>query len=104
MSTEVAGFLQYGAFGLLVLVLGAIGIWFRDYSKKQQQIASEQQAFVRKLAERAMASQDEHLQQWREMTRATLQAQADFTRSLQEINGALGRLSQEHSQIEARLK
>ena len=104
MNPDVSSFLQYGAFGLLTLVLIAVGVWFRDYSKKQQQIASEQQAFVRRLAERALASQDEHLEQWREMTRATLGAQADFTRSLQEINGALGRLSQEHSQIEARLK
>lgn len=104
MNPDVSNFLQYGAFGLLSLVLIAVGVWFRDYSKKQQEIACEQQAFVRELAKRALASQDEHLEQWREMTRATLEAQGDFTRSLQEINGALSRLSQEHSQIEARLK
>lgn len=104
MTTDVSNFLQYGAFGLLALVLVGIGVWFRDYSKKQQQIASEQQAFVRKLAERALASQDEHMEQWREMTRAMLRTHAEFTQSLREINGGLGRLSQEHSQIEARLK
>ena len=104
MTADVAGFLQYGAFGLLVLVLGAIGVWFRDYSKKQQEIASEQQAFVRALANRALASQDEHMSQWREMTRAMLVSQEKFMQSIQEINKALGRLSQEHTQIEARLK
>ena len=104
MSPDVSSFLQYGAFGLLALVLVAVGVWFRDYSKKQQQIASEQCAFVRKLAERALASQDEHMEQWREMTRAMLKSHASFTQSLQEINGALGRLSQEHSRIEARLE
>jgi len=103
MTGNVANFLQYGAFGLLALVLVAVGVWFRDYSKKQQSIACEQQAFTRKLAERALASQDEHMEQWREMTHATLKAQADFTRSLQQINESLGRLSQEHMQIEARL-
>jgi len=104
MTSEVASFLQYGAFGLLALVLGAIGVWFRDYSKKQQQIACEQQSFVRKLAERALVSQDEHMSQWREMTSAMLVSQEKFMQSLQEINKALSRLSQEHSQIEARLK
>lgn len=103
MSSDIAGFLQYGAFGLLALVLVAVGVWFKGYSEKQQQIASEQQAFVRKLAERALTSQDEHMEQWREITRATLKAQADFARSLQQINESLGRLSQEHSRIEARL-
>jgi len=104
MSSDVSSFLQYGAFGLLTLVLIAVGVWFRDYSKKQQEIACEQQDFVRRLAERALASQDEHLEQWREMTRAMLKTHAEFTQSLREINGALGRLSQEHSRIEARLK
>lgn len=103
MTTDVSNFLQYGAFGLLSLVLIAVGVWFRDYSKKQQQMACEQQDFVRELAKQALASQDEHMEQWREMTCATLKAQAGFTQSLQEINGALGRLSQEHSRIEARL-
>jgi len=99
MNGDVAGFLQYGAFGLLALVLGAIGIWFRDYSKKQQAIACEQQTFVRELAKRALASQDEHMAQWREMTRAMLKSQENFAQSLQKINDALGQLSQEHSQI-----
>jgi hypothetical protein len=103
MSSDVVGFLQYGAFGLLALVLVAVGVWFRGYSEKQQQIAGEQQAFVRKLAERALASQDEHMEQWREMTRAMLTSHANFTQSLQEINKALGQLSQEHTQISARL-
>lgn len=104
MTTDMAGFLQYGAFGLLALVLFAVGVWFKDYSKKQQAIACEQADFTRELAKRALASQDEHMEQWREITRATLKAQADFTRSLQQINESLGRLSQEHSQIEARLR
>lgn len=103
MSGEVAGFLQYGAFGLLALVLVAVGVWFRDYSKKQQQIVCEQANFTRELAKRALASHDEHMSQWREMTHATLKAQADFTRSLQQINESLGRLSQEHAQINQRL-
>jgi len=103
MSPDVSNFLQYGAFGLLALVLIAVGVWFKGYSEKQQKMACEQQAFVRELAKQAMASHDEHLKQWREMTRATLEAQADFTRSLQQINESLGRLSQEHSRIEARL-
>ncbi len=103
MTGDVANFLQYGAFGLLALVLIAVGIWFKGYSEKQQQIASEQQAFVRRLAERALTSQDEHMEQWREMTRAMLKSHADFTRSLQEINKALGQLSQEHTQITTRL-
>lgn len=99
MNGNIAGFLQYGAFGLLALVLVAIGIWFRDYSKKQQQIACEQANFTRELAKRALASQDEHMTQWREMTRAMLKSQENFAQSLQKINDALGQLSHEHTQI-----
>ena len=104
MNSSIVGFLQYGALGLLALVLVAIGVWFRDYSKKQQEITCEQQKFIRDLAKRALETQDEHLNQWREMTQRAVTSQEGLTRMLVEITKTLERLSQEHLQINARLK
>ncbi len=71
--------LQYGALGLLALVLVAIGAWVKKYTEQQLQVSAAQQKFIQDIATKAMATQDAHTAAWKMMTTQTLEAQTQFT-------------------------
>lgn len=70
--------LQYGAMGLLALILVPIGIWFKKYTEHQIAAMTQQQQFIQKIAAGAIASQEEHTRAWRTMTQQTNDAQVQF--------------------------
>ena len=74
--------LQYGAMGLLALVLSGLAIGLREYMRRAEASRGQADEFIRQLAERAMASQDEHIAAWREMPRQSLEAQSQTAEAL----------------------
>jgi len=97
--------LQYGALGLLALVLSAIGLWARQFLTQQAEAAreqaeaaaeaaKEQQAFVQEIAKGAIKNNEEHATAWETMTRQTLEVQSQFT---QFIDAEFRARRQEHN-------
>jgi hypothetical protein len=68
MPIPDVGFLQYGALGLLAVILVVGALWL-------QRVIDSKDKFIQQLAQRAIENQEAHAQSWREMTEKSLDAQ-----------------------------
>ena len=87
--------LQYGAFGLLAVVLGAAGKYFYERDKKQA-------TFVQGLAETAMSQQSAHTKAWYEMASLMVTAQVTDADQLKQLREKIEEHKREHEQEMAR--
>jgi hypothetical protein len=104
--------LEYGALGVLLLVLGGVGYWLRWYTKEQQAVVcdliKEQQVVTRDLMDRFDAIIREQWADWKKLVRTSIEAQASATAALSQIAHKLESCDvarqQEHGEILARLE
>jgi hypothetical protein len=71
-------YLQYGAMGLLSLLIVIVGGWVTWYSK-------EQQKFIRELVNQAITSQRNQTEEWRRMLQSNIDAQVSVAAALADI-------------------
>lgn len=57
--------LQYGALGLLAIVLTAIGIWLRDYLRRRDEREDNTSQYLQRLVDEDRADRKEHETAWR---------------------------------------
>jgi hypothetical protein len=92
--------LQFGALGLLALVLAGFGVALRMWYSGVCKQTEEQGAFILEVAQSALQSQREHAKAWKEMTETTLQQQVAFTELL---TTGFDQQEQWHGELQAEL-
>lgn len=69
-------YLQYGALGLLAIVLIALGAFAREYIKVSGKHREENDKFFRATVDRANSRHDVHMSAWQEMAALAVKAQS----------------------------
>ena len=67
--------LQYGALGLLTLVLAAVGMYVRHLLNRLQDQAERAEAWMKELVEADRAERQRQTDAWVELVRASIEAQ-----------------------------
>ena len=89
MDVLEPSWLQYGALGLLGMVLAAIGtiMYFRD--KKSGERIENQDGWLRELIREDRVERKTHMESWKEMTRNNIRASEELVVVIKQVNDTM---------------
>ena len=89
MDVLEPSWLQYGALGLLGMVLAAIGtiMYFRD--KKSAERLEKQDGWLRELVREDRVERQTHMESWKEMTQNNIKASEELVVTIKRVNDTM---------------
>jgi len=82
-------FLQYGALGLLALVLIGVSVFLRQYFTQLETSRESYDAFIRGLVDDAVRARNDYISSWRNLTAEMVGALSEVKESISALNKSM---------------
>lgn len=108
MATVSPEWLDYGALGVLLAVLIAIGLYIRDVHRFLERLIQTNTERMNEIVSASEEREAAHIEAWKEMMQMALKAQGDSEQALRDLCDALKRhderLSDHHQDVRTNLR